>query len=181
MSSARFVRQVDAALKPVLAEGDRWISGARVVRGVPPQPVAVISAVVAAFAGGAAAVLAQKLSANPLEPSPWLAGLLAGAASGLVAQARVWIQRPTFLAVSRQQLICAGLTVFRQRPVRIVAVPLSAAAIDRCSHGPRTTSITLRLPGRRPLRLHGFARRQPDLDLVLYWAQLAGVPVSENL
>jgi hypothetical protein len=176
VSSARFVNQVDAALRPVLSLDDNWLAGARVVSGPPPAPIALAVFLVNAAAWPVAGVIANRLTPGSLPPPIWLLVALGLPPTLVLALIVSCIQRPRFLAISRQQLIYARLTTFRQRPVRIVSVPLSGARVDGCRRGPRTTSIILNLAGQR-LRLHGFAKRQDDLDEVLYRARVAGVPI----
>jgi hypothetical protein len=182
VSSARFARQVDATLAPILAADDRLIAGASVVSGVPPFPMLVFGGPIAGLIAGVTYAVARSLwPGHALEPSLWMVALLAAPSAALPSWITFWLQRPTYIALSRQQLICARLTAFRQRPVRVRTVPLSAARIDGCRWGSKTTSVTVTLPGARPLRLHGFGRqRRPALDQVLTWAATAGVTVASK-
>jgi len=173
VSSARFARRVDAALKPVLADDDSWIAAARVVSGPPPVLVTIAAAILGMVVGSDIAT-----TFGSATPSPWLGALNAGLwiLSALVIASG---QRPMFIAISRQRLICGRLTAVRQRPVRVVTVPLTAARIDRCRRGLRGTSIAVKLPGKGMLYLHAIGRkRQPDLDNVLMWVRRAGVPIG---
>jgi hypothetical protein len=173
VSSARFARQVDEALVPVLAEGDRLLAGARVVTGPPPVLVAIAAPILGMIVGSDIAT-----TFGSATPSPWLGALNAGLWI-LAALVIATGQRPMFIAISRQQLICARLTVVRRRPVRVVTVPLTAARIDRYRGGPAMTSIAVKPPGERLLCLHAVGRkRQPGLDDVLMWARRAGVPIG---
>jgi hypothetical protein len=176
VSSARFTRQADVALRPVLAKGDQLVAVARVVSGPPPYTVAVLGALATIIAWVIAAVVAPATQLSTL----WLAVLLATTAFAGPYFVTAWIQPPAYIGVSRQQLICARLTAFRQVPAEIVATPLSAVVIHNYRHGRRTTSITLEVPGTRPLRLHAIRRRQRDLEQVLTWVRMAGVPIAEK-
>jgi hypothetical protein len=181
VSSARFARQVDAALAPILAADDRLIAGASVVSGVPPFPMLVCGGPIAGLIAGVTYAVARSLwPGYPLESSLWMVALLAAPSAALPSWITFWLQRPTYIAVSRQQLICARLTAFRQRPVQIRTVLLSAARIDGYRWGSKTTSVTVTLPGARSLRLHGFRRRQTDLDRVLMFVAMAGVPIASK-
>lgn len=166
---ARFSQQADIALTAALADDDQLIAGARVVSGPSPGPMAFVAAGVAGNLTTLAAGLAR--------PAP-LAEIWAPAVTGLILAAiQGYIQRPMLIGISRHQLVCVRLTTLRRRPVRVVGMPLSVAAIDRYSRHARTTSITLSMPGTRPLRLHGSGRkRQAQLDYVLERAAAAGVP-----
>jgi len=175
VSSVRFVRLVDAALKPVLTDNDRIVASARVVSGPPPAPIALAVFFVNAAAWPGAGMVANRLTPGSLPPPIWLLVALGLTPILVLALIVACVQRARFLAISSQQLIYARLTAFR-RPIRVVSVPLSEARVDGCRRGPRTTTIILTLAGKR-LRLHGFAKRQDDLDEVLYLASAAGVPV----
>jgi hypothetical protein len=177
VSSARFTRQADAALKPVLAADDRLVAGARVLSGPPPLPVAFGAALAAGALSSAGTTLTRLSSLSAF----WHVLVAVVIVATVPPCIQLCLQRPIFIAISRQQLICARLTTFRQRPVRILTAPLSVATIDDYSLGSWSTSMTLTLPGRRrSLRLHGFRRRQTDLDQVLMWAATAGVPIASK-
>jgi hypothetical protein len=177
VSSRRFTRQVDVAVAPILADDDRLIAGARVLSGPPPLPVAFG----AVLAGGALASAATTLTRLSSLSAFWHVLVAVVIVATVPPCIQLCLQRPMFIAVSRQQLICARLTAFRQRPVRTLTASLSVATIDDYSLGSWSTSITLTMPGRRrPLRLHGFRRRQTDLDQVLMWAATAGIPIASK-
>jgi hypothetical protein len=178
VNSARFARQVDAALKPILAADDRLIASARLVSGPPPAPVAFGLAFLNAGIWATAGIVANRLTTGAFASSAWTVAALALPATVVLAVIACCLQRPMFLAVSRQQLICARLTAGRQRPVRMVTVPLSAARIDSYRSGPNTTSITIDLPGTGRLHLHGYRKQKSELDNVLMPARMAGVPIG---
>jgi hypothetical protein len=176
VTSARFTQRVDAALKPVLAEDDHLIAGASVVTGPPPAPIALGTFLINAAAWPVAGVVANILTPGTIPPPIWLIVVLGLSPILVFALIVSSVQRPRFLAISRRQMIYARLTPFRKRPAGIVTVPLNGARIDSCRRGPRTTSITLNVTRKR-LRLHGFAKKQDDLDEVIYLARAAGVPI----
>lgn len=122
-----------------------------------------------------APTLAHRLPASPFVPSGWLSTVVVAAGDALLVAVMVLAQRPRFIAVSGRRLIFARLTRFRQRPVRIIAVPLSAAEIHSYRGDRYTTSVTLKLPEHRRVRLHAYRRRQADLEQVLMRARAAGV------
>lgn len=169
-NSARFVRQVDAALAPVLSADDGLIAGARVVTGPSPGPMAFVAAGVTGNLLTVATSLARPAPGAEVW-APALAGLILAAIQG-------YIQRPMFVGISRDQLICVRLTAFRRRPLRVATMPLSVAVIDHYTRHSRTTSVTISPPGSRRLRLHASGRkRQAQLDCVLQRAAAAGVPI----
>jgi hypothetical protein len=173
VSSARFTRQVDAALKPVLAADDHLIASARVVSGS-RRTVAAVNAALVVVGAVVGATVAPAAQLSTL----WLSELLI--AIGFLGPYCVtaWMLPPTFIAVTREQLICGGLKAFRRQTISPIALPLSAAMMTDYRAGRHTTSIAVNLPGRGPLQLHALGRRrQPDLENVLMWAHAAGVPI----
>jgi hypothetical protein len=179
LTSARFTRQVDAALKPMLTEDDHLIAGARVVSGPLPLRIALAGAVAGTAAGWVIVAVARHLVFAAAAPPVWVALLLALppvlAPSAIIA----CVRRPMLVAISRQQLICARLTAFWQRPVSIVTMPLSASAIVGYRSSALSTSIAVSLPGLGLTRLHAIgSERQLELNDVMRLARAAGVPIS---
>jgi hypothetical protein len=178
VNSPRFVRQISTSLRPVLGE-ERIVQGAQVVSG--PSPYGLFWVTTASSMVGGLATTQMAVQGWPYGALwgwalwGWALPQLLVLVPGLITLS---LQKPTFIAVTSEQLICCRLTAFRKRPKHISATPLSGALLTDYRQRRWTTSLRCQLPGMDPVRLNATKGRRADLAYVLGAAHAAGALIT---
>ncbi len=180
MNSPDFVRRVNTALRPVLGE-DQIIVGAQVLRGPSRLTAGLLSATVYLAAAIALAFAYFVASGKPPGNSAIIGFAAAEAVVVIAGLARIFVQRPTLIAITRdQRLVCCRLSGLGKRSAEVAAAPLSRTRISECNYGRRTTRLVCELPGSKPVRLNSIRGHQADLDRVVAVASAPDVPAADG-
>lgn len=175
MNSPRLVSQINAELRPLLGD-DQIVSGAQVL-AVPSRRVLNQLSKGVYVASAAALIFVYFWANGHWHTGPALIGFaVAEAAAIALGLARIFVQRPMILAVTRRQLVCCRLPGPGKQPTGATA-PLSRTKITIYRHSPRTTTVRCLMPGARPLRLNSVKGHQEDLERVVAVAHSSGARV----
>jgi hypothetical protein len=177
MNSPQFVRRINADLRPVLGD-DRIVIGAQVLRVPSRRVLSQLSSAV--YLASAVALLFVFLWARDhWRAGPALAGFcIAEVTAVALGLARIFIQRPMLLAVTRRQLICCRLSGVGKHPTAVATGPLAKTRITVYRYRPQTTTLRCLIPGSGPLTLSSIRGSQDELDQVVAVAHTAGVRVT---